>query len=101
MVSNFGQPRAHNPTILLIRKLGSQTVVTTNYDRLVEISMPWLIPLTPQSYRTEALKTQQCLLKLHGTIDQPKSWVLTRWQYARHYNAELIEDLRDLFRNRF
>lgn len=100
IVDSFGKRVSGRSIPHPIRKLGSQTLVTTNYDRLIEISLPWLVPLTPQSYRTEALRKGPCLLKLHGTVEQPESWILTRWQYAHHYNSELIEDLREIFRNR-
>ena len=100
MVSIFGRPVPGYSIPPQIRKLGAQTIVTTNYDRLIELAMPWLVPLTPQSYRSEAYREKLCLLKLHGTIERPESWIITRWQYARHYNADLIEDLRNLFRNK-
>src|SRR5262249_25105680 len=83
MIARFSKP----PLILQetnpLRKLGVRTIVTTNYDRVVETMMPWLIPLTPVNYGHEAFRKKHALLKVHGTIEQPDTWILTRTQYAQ------------------
>jgi hypothetical protein len=100
MTESFGPTPRPPRSLRLLRKLGCTTFVTTNYDRLLESAMPWLVPLTPTNYRHAALRSQPCLLKIHGTIEQPETWTLTRSQYVRRYNEELVEDLRHIFRHK-
>lgn len=82
-----------------IARLHPRMVVTTNYDRVIDQTMPWLVPLLPNTFRQNAFRDEDVLLKLHGTIEKPESWVLTRFQYATAYRELLWSELRDLFAN--
>lgn len=83
-----------------IARLHPRLVVTTNYDRIIEQTMPWLVPLLPHTFRLNAFRDEDVLLKVHGTIEKPESWVLTRFQYATAYRETVWSELRDLFANR-
>ncbi|TVL98619.1 MAG: hypothetical protein CV087_21065 [Candidatus Brocadia sp. WS118] len=95
----FTQPMMPGDTPHFLSRLGIRIIVTTNYDRVIETTMPWFVPVTPDNFRRSAFKTGQVLLKLHGTIENPKSWVLTRSQYVRLYTPELWNQIREIFSN--
>ena len=70
-----------------------RAVLTTNLDRLLERAFEgrW-----SDYHEAEAAAGQErrFILKLHGTLREPKTWVLTRSQYDRAlYNDPLLQDL--------
>lgn len=99
MVRWFNRPFDHTKAHPIAR-LHPRLVVTTNYDRVIDQTMPWLVPLLPGTFRSNAFRDEDVLLKLHGTIEAPDSWVLTRYQYATAYREDLWNELRELFANR-
>jgi hypothetical protein len=76
---------SHEALVLLPAK----TIFTTNYDELIELSFErWNGPLVVSSTLEEFQRNQVAypehhLVKLHGTISEPDSIVLTRDDYAR------------------
>jgi hypothetical protein len=75
----------------LVWDLGAQTVVTTNFDTLLEHSItPCPIVVLPQDKAklAEVIRdTQQCkLLKLHGSISEFPSIVFSKRDYDRLYS---------------
>jgi len=68
----------------LLASLGVDEIVTTNYDNLIEIAETGAgraITVLPTPERSHP---SRWLLKLHGSIDQPGSIVLTRSDYLRY-----------------
>lgn len=70
-------------------RLPVPTLFTTNYDRLIELAFArWQTPLTisarPRDFLVhQATAPGRHLVKLHGTIENPETIVLTRNDYAR------------------
>lgn len=96
MVGSFNRNIDHTQPHPITR-LHSRLVVTTNYDRVIDVTMPWLLPLLPRTFSQNAFRQEDVLLKLHGTIEDRDSWVLTRFQYATAYRKDLWDELRMLF----
>lgn len=80
-------------------------IFTTNYDELIEtsyrvIGIPIRVSSSSQEFMNHrAIRDTHHLIKLHGTIDQPDTIVLTRSDYAksRRERAEMFKYLTDQF----
>ncbi len=61
-------------------------VLTTNLDCILERAFPpdW----TPVARAAELAQRERYILKLHGTLADPSTWILTRDQYARAIYAD-------------
>jgi len=82
-------------------QLPVRELLTTNYDRLIELAFErWHTDLSVSVEPDEFLATRarhpaRHLIKLHGSIERPASIVLTRDDYARS-RLERVEMLRHL-----
>lgn len=89
----------------------SDLIVTTNYDTILEkascqnIEASKLLPLLPclEGQFDDAIQSNgRCVLKLHGSIEETSSFILTTEQYNKFYdesegNKPLPRYLRKLF----
>lgn len=77
--------RSHHELV----RLPLRTMFTTNYDELIELAFeqagqPLRVSVTPEEFIPHRQqRPDRHLVKLHGSIDQPASVVLTRDDYAR------------------
>jgi hypothetical protein len=77
------------PSHQALVELPVSEIFTTNYDRLIELAYErWgqdlAISSTPEAFLAQrAERPARHLIKLHGDIDEPKTIVLTRDDYAR------------------
>lgn len=85
---------------LAVLRLFKNVVVTTNYDRCLELAYEQLEKKFDQLYAKEpdnqaliAATTNQrsTLLKLHGDIDSPESCILTRSHYEAAYGKNGVD----------
>jgi hypothetical protein len=84
------------PADYLIAELFSDTLITTNYDRLLEQAFdvgggrPVQV-LTPATILTRPDAESVTILKLHGDIKAPGGCILSRNQYAAAYGNGAID----------
>ena len=95
-MSTKGASKALQTELAAIKKLGPHAVVTTNYDLLLEPLFPQYEVVTGQSvFRKSALVVGE-VFKIHGSIDDPSSLVLTTEDYEefdrtkRYLSAKLL-----------
>lgn len=74
---------------------------TTNYDELIEAaylraSQQLRVSVNEAEFKTHRVTSESHLVKLHGSIDQPETIVLTRADYAeaRRERREMLDYLR-------
>src|SRR6185437_991619 len=80
------------PADYLIAELFQDTVITTNYDRLLEQSYDFggsraVEVLTPATILRSPDTSKVTVIKLHGNVDAPASCILSKAQYAAAYGA--------------
>lgn len=71
-----------------LRKISPATVITTNYDLLLDLIYPDYRRLSPNQPIESIFSSQPRLVKIHGSISQPRSIVLNTTSYAKTYNKE-------------
>jgi hypothetical protein len=87
-----------NPLHFLLTRLGFSSIVTTNYDDLLERASSAFTHT--ENYSTVAARDagtasddRRCIIKLHGsTDDSPESIVLTRSAYNSTYGGSAVND---------
>lgn len=90
------------PSHTALVRLDLPLLFTTNYDELIEAAYldagrPLRVSITEAQFKARrAEKPQRHLVKLHGSIDQPDTIVLTRLDYARARadRTEMLSSLR-------
>jgi NAD-dependent SIR2 family protein deacetylase len=80
----------------LIAELIQDTLITTNYDRLLEQSYDSgggraVEVLTPATILRPRDAGKVTIIKLHGNVDTPTSCILSKAQYAAAYGANAID----------
>ena len=79
--------------VLLLPRLASGCVVTTNFDDAIEevyrregLAFDGYMHGTQQhNFFSRLVRGQRCLLKLHGDADDPQTYILTKTQYLEAY----------------
>ena len=84
------------PADYLVAELFRDTLITTNYDRLIEQSFDLgggeaVEVLTPATISQPPDATKVTVIKLHGSIVTPASCILSKAQYAAAYGAAAID----------
>jgi hypothetical protein len=79
--------------------LGARKIVTTNFDQVLEKMLPWFDPITPEKHREPAFDDRLALLKIHGSITEQESWVITRTQYVQRYSDAFQQEIDSIFRS--
>lgn len=83
-------------TDYLIAELFQDTLITTNYDRLIEQSFDSgggkeVEVLTPATILQPPDAAKVTVIKLHGNVDSPRSCILSKGQYAAAYGTDGID----------
>ncbi len=78
-----------------------RAVLTTNLDRAIERAFAGAWPMVPRA-TGEIAQRERVIFKLHGTLEQRDTWILTREQYSRavHGESSLRAAVRAFFRSR-
>lgn len=92
-----------SPSHAALVRLDLPVLFTTNYDELIEtayqeVGRALRVTVTEDQFRARrADRPRRHLVKLHGSIDQPETIVLTRTDYARSRvdRKEMLADLRN------
>jgi len=92
----FGKNGKIPPADYLIAELFQDTIITTNYDRLIEQSFDLgggkvVEVLTPATILRSPDTAKVTIIKLHGNVDAPGSCILSKGQYANAYGADAID----------
>ena len=74
---------------LIIGEMCPSTIVTTNYDGLIERSYPHYEVTSPVDDIYLLFSARHKILKLHGSVGSPLTCVLSVSQYAKTYNRDL------------
>lgn len=90
------------PSHAALVQLDLPLIFTTNYDELIEAAyleagQQLRVSVTEEHFKARRAEApERHLVKLHGSIDQPESIVLTRSDYARarHDRQEMLSHLR-------
>ncbi|MDE7305675.1 MAG: SIR2 family protein [Alistipes sp.] len=90
---NTKEKLKHQPYILF-PLLFKRFVLTTNFDNLIEFAYQeceqYLTPCSAYDInKIDCIDSDRTILyKIHGTIDQPNSIILTREDYNKHYSPD-------------
>lgn len=78
-----------------------RTVLTTNLDRMIERAFAGQWPMIPRA-TGDIAQRERIIFKLHGTLGQRDTWLLTSEQYRRAIssNSALRDTLRAFFQAR-
>ncbi|CAK2831389.1 SIR2-like domain-containing protein [Vibrio crassostreae] len=97
------------PVIELLPNLTKGCVVTTNFDRLIEkrfethtgkvLDGCMYGKQEENSFVSQLLKGENCLMKLHGDSEKPQSYVFTESQYKEAYGDCAIDFKKQLPRS--
>ncbi|TBB88083.1 SIR2 family NAD-dependent protein deacylase [Rhizobium ruizarguesonis] len=92
----FGKNGVIPPADYLLAELFSDTLITTNYDRLIEQSFDLgggkaIEVLTPANILRSPDPAKVTIIKLHGNIQNPTSCILSKNQYAAAYGPDAID----------
>jgi len=104
MREQFGVPYPITPSHVALAELPISEMFTTNYDELIEASFQGndlVVSVTPQQFVARlSNRPKRHLIKLHGTVSEPETIVLTRSQYAasRKARVEMFDHLRGRLR---
>ena len=102
-VSTQDLPEEAPPAHAALIQLKPKTLVTSNLDQLLEIYYnrihkdPPQVVFDPEGLRTIQHDNTQ-LIKMHGCISRPSSWVMTRHEYAEVWRTKdaILERLKNL-----
>lgn len=72
----------------IIARFGVTKLITTNYDSLLEDSMPWYTAVTPRDKIDALINPEFKIVKLHGSARNPTDCVLSVSSYARTYTRD-------------
>jgi hypothetical protein len=97
LVSQFSQPRGLLPEKLAY--LNARDIITTNYDTLLSDLLPWYKEVHPSDGLEHLISDNFKIVKIHGTVKDPLSCVLSTSQYANAYNPNLYWYLANILSN--
>ena len=95
LIETFGKPRGHLPEQLAY--LSVRDIITTNYDNLLEQVLPWYETISPSEGMEKLISNKFKIVKIHGSVSDPKSCVLSLSTYVRAYNVNLHWYLNTVF----
>jgi hypothetical protein len=97
LVSQFSQPQGCLPEKLAY--LNARDIITTNYDTLLSDLLPWYKEVHPSDGLEHLISDNFKIVKIHGTVKNPMSCVLSTSQYANAYNPNLYWYLANILSN--
>lgn len=77
--------------IRLLPRFAHGCVITTNYDKVVELAYEdqkfdgYMHGSQKHKFTTKLIKGDRCILKLHGDVDDSETYILTESQYNEAY----------------
>lgn len=74
-------------------------VITTNYDLMLERTLPWYTAVAPSDAIEQLISANFKIVKLHGSINNPRSCVASISTYATTYNSGVHWYLSNIFSN--
>jgi hypothetical protein len=97
----FSRTGTVTPTTLLITELFTDTVITTNYDRLIEQALDTGAKNTVQvisglNALADPDADRVSIIKLHGDIGTPGQCILGKSQYDQAYGEDAIDLTRSI-----
>lgn len=91
----FGRTGELTPTTFLISELFTDTLLTTNYDRLIEQAFDTggnkLQIITGNNAREASKADHVTVVKLHGDVEHPHTCILSKNQYDEAYGDDEID----------
>ncbi len=107
--NKYGLPREICGVVHMLPDIFSGSVITTNFDHMIrDVYSIAKKSFTQELLGYEAANIRSCLedgsvlLKLHGNAEHGKSRVLTKSEYATHYEAgDRLKNLLGVFADRF
>lgn len=109
IAEQFGQKAAPSSLHAAIISLGQRIILTTNFDKLLEVAFeqmdtkdthyPTVISkIEDDVFRSLKDHSRKYIIKIHGTVDDPSSRVLSRSEYIRlafgnSYYSGFLENL--------
>lgn len=92
----FAKTGAIPPADYLVAELFQDTVITTNYDRLIEQALDFgggksVEALSPATISQLPDGDKVTVIKLHGNVNAPGSCILSKGQYAAAYGGGVID----------
>jgi hypothetical protein len=93
----FGRPAQRLPEYLSY--FGVRDVITTNYDNMLEQVLSWYESTSPSDGMEKLISNDFKIVKIHGSISEPQSCVLSLSAYVRAYNVNLHWYLASIFSN--
>ena len=81
----------------IISPLCPSELITTNYDTILERSLPGYQVISPYEDMERLLAPGFKIVKIHGSADRPSTCVLTLSSYVRAYNVNLRWYLTNVF----
>lgn len=82
-----------------LNRLHPGTVITTNYDTILERLFPEYRIIRPHDSIESIFNFRPKLIKLHGSVSDPSSIVLNVTSYAKAYDKDLEWFLAHIFQN--
>jgi hypothetical protein len=97
----FAKNGAIPPVDYLLAELFQDTLITTNYDRMIEQSFDSgggkaVEVLTPATILQPPNAVKVTVVKLHGNVDTPGTCILSKGQYDAAYGANAIDLTRPI-----
>lgn len=109
IIEHFGQKATPSPLHEALIALGQRIILTTNFDKLLEVAFekmdakdthyPTVIAKMEDSvFRALKDHSRKYIIKIHGTVDDPSSRILSRSEYIRlafgnSYYSGFLENL--------
>lgn len=87
--------------VLLLPKICDGCVVTTNFDNVIEtVFIKDRKPIegymhgtqTQNQFAAKLIQGERCILKLHGTVNDPETYILSKAQYNDAYGDDTFFD---------
>jgi hypothetical protein len=77
--------------------IGNRDNITTNYDMLLDDLLPWSKSVYPNDGLEKLMSNDFKIVKIHGSVSEPSSCVLSTTSYANAYNDNLYWYIANIF----
>jgi SIR2-like domain len=103
--NTFDRPKAIIGPVLHLPEIADGCIVTTNFDPLIEeVFIQRSRPFAGYMHGIQArskfvnklIQGERCILKLHGTVDDPGTYIFSQEQYAAAYGETGIDFTKPL-----
>jgi SIR2-like domain len=97
LVEKFSKPSGRMPQQL--GYLNARDIITTNYDTLLSDLLPWYKEVYPADGLEHLISDDFKIVKIHGSVLNPSSCVLSTSHYANAYTPNLYWYLANILSN--